>query len=335
MPDRKIRQVIQAFASALAACDGLAQESDFAARCRQPGVIKCVSFDTDREISRTYPAVSGAMGRARPVIDTAVKASGSGSLKFTISSNTGPDTYAYFANFSDDLSVQFGENEEFFIQWRQRFSTEFLTTDFKRGNGWKQIIIGTGDKPRKPYASCTALEVVVNNYGYTKAPNQFPVMYNSCTGSKSHQAYDGFYERFARYDFKLQNARPSPYCAYLQGDTKPPSFLPPRGNCFGYFPNEWMTYQIGIKTGPRVNDEFTDSYVNLWIARENQPSVHVINWGPYNLTAGDPAEDQKFGKVWLTPYNGLKDAAHSHATAYTWYDDLIISRTKIADPARR
>ncbi len=70
----------------------------------------------------------------------------------------------------------------------------------------------------------------------------------------------------------------------------------------------------------------------LWIARENQPAELVFDWGSYNLTAGDPATAQKFGKIWLLPYNTGKDSSHTHPIAYTWYDELIISRTQVADP---
>jgi len=66
------------------------------------------------------------------------------------------------------------------------------------------VIIGSGDQPGQPYYSCTDLEVVtVNGYHH-----EFPSMYNSCSGSASHGAYDGFEEPFGAYDFKLQNARP-------------------------------------------------------------------------------------------------------------------------------
>jgi hypothetical protein len=210
----------------------------------------------------------------------------------------GSDARAYFTNFARDLSVQFGENSEFYIQWRQRFSKEFINP----GVGWKQAIIGTGDQPGCSastsaaghcYASCTGLEVVTQN-SYRRG---FAHIYNSCTGSTSHGAYNGFEERFGSYDFKLQNARSSPYCLYSQGSTNPRTYLPPTGNCFGYFPDEWMTFQVRIKTGPRVNDEFTNSYVQPWIAREEQAAEPVFNWGPYNLTAGPPAQNQRFGKI--------------------------------------
>jgi hypothetical protein len=96
-----------------------------------------------------------------------------------------------------------------------------------------------------------------------------------------------------------------------------------------------MTFQVMIKTGPRVNDEWVNSFVTLWIAREGQPSQVAFTWGPYALTAADPmnpTQDLKFGKVWLLPYNTGKDSTQDHQTAFTWYDELIISRTQIADP---
>lgn len=301
---------------------------DFNKRCKQPGVIKCVGFDQPGDIAGRFGQPSGiAKGASEPMLDGAVKASGDSSLKFTIPSQSPADTSgSYFTNFSDDLALQFGENQEFFVQWRQRFSQALLTTRYRGGRGWKLAIVGTGDQPKKTYGSCTALEVVVNSF-YQEG---FPILYNSCTGSSSHRAFDPFQERLPPYDFKLQNARPAPHCLYSQ---KPSSYLPPAGNCLGYFADEWMTFQLRIKTGPRVKDEFADSHVSLWMARENQPSQLVIEWGPYNLTAGNPADNQRFGKVWLLPYHTGKDATEDHPVAYTWYDELIISRTKIDDPA--
>jgi len=58
----------------------------------------------------------------------------------------------------------------------------------------------------------------------------------------------------------------------------------------------------------------------------------VIKWGPYNLTAGSPGAAQKYGKVWLLPYNTSKSSSVTNPISHTWYDELIISRNKIADP---
>jgi hypothetical protein len=300
--------------------------ADFKRRCAQPGVIRCVGFDEISILRGRHGQPSGiTAGASQPTIDPMVKASGAGSLKFTIPSRSPADTSgSFFTSFADDLSVQFGPLSEFFIQWRQRFSRELLETRYEGAGGFKSVIVGTGDQPGRRYASCTALAVVLTNY----RQRGFPFLYNSCTGSASHGRHDPFFEALPN-DFKLQNARAAPYCLYSQART---SFFPPRGNCFGYFPDEWMTFQLGIRVGPRVGDEFASSYVALWMARENQPSELVVRWGPYNLSAGNPAENQRFGKVWLTPYNTGKNPAQDHPVAHTWYDELIISRRRIPDP---
>ncbi len=314
---------------------------DFQTRCQTPGVLRCVGFDQASDITGTLWGANTGIGSgdSTPSLDSSVKASGNSSLKFTIPSNSSANSSgSYWANFSADLLTQFGENSDFYVQWRQRFSPEFLSTVYQGGEGWKQAIIATGDKPgcttsntTNCYASCVATTVVTQNQWY----RGFAQMYNSCTGSTSHPAYASFEEPFTHdgvADFKLQNARPSPYCLYSQVASGNGKQFPPNGNCIGYFPNEWMTFQIHIRTGPRVNDEWANSYVEMWIAREGQASQQAFSWGPYNLTAGPPSEDQRFGKIWLLPYNTGKDRSVSYPTAYTWYDELIISTTRIPDP---
>ena len=93
-----------------------------------------------------------------------------------------------------------------------------------------------------------------------------------------------------------------------------------------------MKIEISEKTGPRVGDEFAGSFVEMWIAREGRSGEKVFDWGPYNLSAGPTAEDQRFGKIWFLPYHSNKDPRQVHPVGYTWYDELIVSRQKIADP---
>lgn len=307
-----------------------ASDDDFVARCAAPGVVRCVGFDAPADIVGNGEAVFGSLpGAATPALDDSQRASGASSLLFVIPSQSPANTSgSYFTNFSDDYSVQFGAGDTFFVQWRQRFSTELLARDYLGGGGWKQVIIGTGNKPGQVYYSCTDLEVVTVN-GYYRG---FAQMYNSCSGSTSNGAYDAFEEPFGPYDYKLQNARPAPYCLYSQAGANPPTSFPPDGNCVPYVANEWMTFQVQIQIGPRVADEFVGSRVKLWIAREGQPAELALDFGPYNLTAGAPAEDQRFGKVWLLPYNTGKDPTEVHPVAFTWYDELIVSRQRIADP---
>src|SRR2546427_2255678 len=155
------RAVLVALALVLAACatgdvapnGGVALT--FEERCAQPGVVKCLGFDSQEQADPfIYPPWGLTTKRAWIVTD--IKASGTGSLRFEIPTNTGSDTSgSFWQDFSDDLSVQFGEGEEFYVQWRQRFSPELLKTFFQDGAGWKQVIVGQGDRPGKTVDSCT------------------------------------------------------------------------------------------------------------------------------------------------------------------------------------
>ena len=84
--------------------------ADFQARCSQPGVVKCVGFDTQSEISGTYGDNHGTLpGNSTPILDSTIKASGNSSIMFTIPSNSSANSSgSYFTNFSDNLSTQFG-----------------------------------------------------------------------------------------------------------------------------------------------------------------------------------------------------------------------------------
>jgi hypothetical protein len=112
-----------------------------------------------------------------------------------------------------------------------------------------------------------------------------------------------------------------------------------------------MTFQVHVKIGRWYRNDRVyrhDSTVQLWVGDEGQPSQLVIDFSPkapacqaiqqsepacqtgYDLVNTNPAA--KYGKLWLLPYNTGKNPAQSHATAYTWYDELIISTTRVPDP---
>ena len=106
-----------------------------------------------------------------------------------------------------------------------------------------------------------------------------------------------------------------------------------------YRPDQWMTFQIHVKVGTWYKNDrkyHGDSIVQLWVADEGQPSKLVIDFSPksdshgYDLANEDPIN--KYGKIWLLPYQTHKDPTQVHPICYTWYDELIISRTKIPDP---
>lgn len=275
-------------------------------------LVRTADFDdaswfNERDPANNYGIInnSGIPGVV-PVQDGSMLASGHQSMKFTIAANQGQGNPGQFwMNFSADLATQFGEGEDVWIQWQQRYDSLTATHG-------KQVIIGSGDQAgcavagTPPcYGSCSDLEVVVQGTN----ERDYPQMYNSCTGSASHGSFDPFEEDIGGGDFKMQNAMPSPFCLHSN----------PAG-CFMYEINEWMTFTVQLTIGARVNGEFEDSHINLWVAREGETAEQVFDWGPYNLTAG-AAGSQKFGKVWLVPYNTVE----THPEDHVWYANLIIA----------
>lgn len=286
----------------IAGCSGAPDDvsvgkADYATRCAEPSVIQCFGFDIQSEIQ---PHID--CGAACPAVDLAVKASGAGSLKMTIPSRSGANTSGYFTvNFTPGATrggrdaaylVQFGEGEDFYVQWRQRFSEDFLNSFYRAAGGWKQAIIGEGDRPGVPAYSCTQLGLVVQNSWH----RGYAQMYHSCGGK------DGDYEHI------FQNWS------------------------VDYEPDQWMTFQVHVKIGTwykNNRDYRSDSLVEMWVAEEGEASRRVVA-AAYDLANNNP--EARYGKVWLLPYNTGKDPNWEHPVGHTWYDELIISRSRIPDP---
>jgi len=281
--------------------------ADFKTRCESAGVVRCVGFDSQEAMDPyIYPPWGQKQKRGMVVMDT--KASGTGSLRFEVSTHSGDDSAGSFKlNFTDDLSIQFGEGEEFYIQWRQRFSTEFLSTYYEGGYGWKQITIGEGDRPGFVAPGCTQLEIVVQNTNQTG----FPQMYHSCGGK------DGQFEN-------LGGGRKYSANEWMT-----------------------FQVHVKIGTWYKNDRNYhSDSTVQFWVAREGQISELFIDLNPepatifglkipgtgygYDLANNNPMA--RYGKLILSPYHTGKNPTQDHPTGYTWYDELIISTNKIQDP---
>jgi hypothetical protein len=289
--------------------------------------------------------------------DQSVKASGAGSVRFDINSQTGEGAAGNLAvNFSDDLQTQFGANEEFWLQWRQRFDDYVISHDYREtsGNGaWKQIILAQGDRATPDGVlygySCSEAELVVVNI----SGKGYPASYLECG------RYANFEEEVGGSLITRQNARGSSCIYFPSGDTS---------GCLRYYPNEWMTFMIHLKMGPEgtavssVSGESQPGFINstydFYVARQGgalQLAHHqegiVIPRGQYwnasrginpdneedpgyggGWTAHDAHPQAEYGKVWLTPYYTAKDATEVTQKASIWYDEVIVSTQPIAAP---
>ena len=324
--------------------------SDFLARATHPDVVFYEAFDAESVVLEKRLPDSR---KEFVTWSTGTKASGTGALQFEIPSNSPANSSGNWrTNFADDnYSIKFGSGDHLYIQWRQRFSQSMLDTIYDANSGttgWKQFIVGEGDYAGWNYgdaqesSSCTTLELVVVN----TQQRYFPQMYHSCGD------YWPLQETQAPYYYKLQNAidagsevtpienrfvlypfEPSEVTGLRSGSP-----------AMSYYPDEWMTFQVHIAPGPlgcardpligATRCGFTNSTVEMWVAREGQPSVKTHEFHGLVLQRGDGAtdSDEKYGKIWFTPFMTDKDYSQVHPVGYTWYDELIVSRSRIADP---
>jgi hypothetical protein len=276
---------------------------DFATRCAAAGVLKCVGFDTAASVAPatwpapgTYPVRQGQATQS-PVFDADVKSSGAGALKFILPGRTGSDVAG---QWRQDLGMNFGPGSTFYIQFRQRFSSEMLSIRWADFSGsFKQVIFHNFE------ATCSDVELTTqNNYN-----NNIPIMYTDC-GARGMWTNNGV------PPYLLQQGDYN--CAY---DNEGSS------SCFHYSANEWLTFYYKITLG---NWGQASSTIQAWVAREGQPFKQWVNMPNFRLNNTTPGKNYDY--LTLLPYMTDKNSGVDHVTAYTWYDDLIVSTRPIAPP---
>ena len=343
---------------------------DWQARSHGPGVVTAMGFDTQADWLSRIADTDGCLAAYAPgcranAWDSSVKASGAGSVRFDIRSQTGQGAGGnVVVNFSPDNSVQFGANEEFWLQWRQRFDAYMIDHDYAESGGsgeWKQVIIAQGDRTLangsvlQGYA-CSEAQLVIQNVG----GRDFPSGYIECG------RYANFEQTLGTNDsgstvITRQNAKGST-CIFF------PRTMDTSG-CLRYYPNEWMTFMVHLRMGPEGTDVssvsgisqpgFINSTYDFYVARQGQPldlahhqegiviprgqfwnasggtnpdNPNDPGYGNSGWSAHDAHPQAEYGKVWLTPYHTFKDPAEVTQDASTWYDEVIVSTQSIPSP---
>lgn len=290
----------------------------FGERCADPSVIACFGFDTPAEAAK----VLVDSGDSPPEFDGTWAADGAGSIHMRVLPGSGADTSGHA---SLDIPDVVGEGGSIYVQWRQRFSASFLAPEL---GGWKQVLLHENTST----AGCSDSEVVVVSY-YDAG---FPSIYHACG------IFQGLVENPVGgdpYEFNLQPGGDN-RCLYSWLKTgidyvEPTDDLAEMA-CVGYEPEQWMTFQIGVHLGKwcmakDYADCPRDSRIELWITKEGMPPVHVFDW-PLALRATTDPKTTRWGDVMLTPYATGKDPAKKHAPAELWYDSVVVSRSRVAEP---
>jgi hypothetical protein len=300
-----------------------ASDADFASRCAAAGVIKCVGFDNETsDIVRDVNLHPDSHGNYRGGLDTVVKTSGDGSLRFDLPPppHAGPNIAGRWSPVdSGALGQTFGQNSTFYVQFRQRFSPEMLDNEWKNSTpGWKTVIFHQGQ------STCAAIELATANWWNSN----IVFIYTDCGARAMTTTPDGSQWTTHSPPFLIQQGDYS--CEYNNFN---------QDDCFYFTANEWLTFYYKISLGTW---DQPDSMVELWIAREGTSSYQQIIRVP-NMSLScnaascttSPGLEQGYNNLTFTPYmTGLSsNDGIPGVTARTWIDELIVSTQPIAAPA--
>jgi hypothetical protein len=311
---------------------GTAQQ-DFQNRCNAGGVIVCDNLNSSaglpqRSCSGSTSTLSGLFldcfdsTSVYGTVDTTTYTSGGGSLLFTIPGTAGSDPAGYyrrlFASSQDTLpsgATVFGQNSDFYFQYRQRMDTAYLTNVWPANGGgetyWKQFIMSNDS------ATCSQEDLVVVN----DVNEGYPLAYSQCGALPFQRTVNSvLYNEFTQN--LLTGSGPSGYnCAYGSAQ--------PNANCFNYPANTWVTYYFHVHVGTWGS---ANSLVEGWVATPSAPTYKqwlYMNNLTYFQDAGSPGFDMITLLAYWTNRNGNVSAG---PVSHTWYNELIVSTQPIAAP---
>jgi hypothetical protein len=292
---------------------------NFQQRCAAAGVIVCQGFDDPSVFTgATWPASGVYQMNGSPTMDTTITASGAGSLKFTIPSEGGANSAGYWRQlFASNLSdgptsaTMFSQNSTFYVQFRQRFSPEYLSNQWPVNGGgttyWKQEIISNDN------STCGNVELTTvndNNEGY-------PLMYSQCGD-------DVFQVPIAGGDYLNEQGSTSTtgYNCHYQSQNNTAT------SCADYPANTWVTYYYKVSIGTWGQPNST---IQAWVAVGGGPYGEWVNITNHTLHEDTAGAD--YDMVTLLAYMTNRNASVSAGpVSYTWYDELIVSSQPIAAP---
>jgi hypothetical protein len=272
---------------------------DFKTRCHAAGVLVCQGFDSPEvgapakwPAPGLYPAWDNAF---RGTFDPTAMASGGGSLRFEIPSHSPANAAGYWRQ---PFGRNFGEESTFYVQFRQRFSKEMLTNNWG-DTTWKQVIFHNGG------TTCGDVELTTAQYYH----DGFPIMYTDC-GARSISTNNG------DPPYKLEQGDYN--CWYGNYNAR---------DCFFYKANIWITFYYQVHVGHWGKP---DSDISAWVALDGRPYRQWIKMPNFILKNEHPGKD--YDTLTLLTYMTNKSVSVDHPTAYTWYDELIISSQPISAP---
>ncbi|MCU7918541.1 MAG: hypothetical protein KZQ95_09315 [Candidatus Thiodiazotropha sp. (ex Epidulcina cf. delphinae)] len=277
-------QVLYIFSLIFIFSASVSHAASFAERCAGSGVVICEGFDSEQIITN-YATLSDD-GNIRAFLDTAVKASGGGSLRFDIPPYTGPSSSgSWTLPLGTDHGFTVGEGDTVYIQFRQRFNRAVVeeASTFS-GGGMKQFIL------YKYPSSCGNLEFAQTNSQHKGAY----ILYTEC-GNRNFAIPYGGWDWLRQHGVPLNESYFCRFSKWNNNDLK---------DCGVYRPDEWMTFYIKLKIGEFYQ---SNSEVIAWVAYEGEDFKQYTYRDDFTFIYNNNSNDA-FDTFKLTPYNTGKES---------------------------
>lgn len=316
-------------------------DSDFGRRCRAPGVTLCEGFDTLSDYTNGVKYFNGDGGFDGADMDTTIKTSGAGSLRFNLPAGRGTSNISgdwrncirtpCTINGNDTTAPGFGFPSDFWMSWRIRITPTMvsnLLNHWRAGGsrtGWKSVNLHNGAQ-----GSCGALEITKTiDTNFPAGTTQ--IWYKQCSPGITTDA-NGNGNGGAPYMQQGNNTQSTATNGFWCNWNQNTNFGTGTGQgCFGWqWQNEWITfiehYQIGA-------NGTASSQLDAWIYREGSTTaLQIQNVNNESFGYGsNPVGQRTYNQVSFTPYmTGLNTSAPVDANM--WIDEFIVSTEEISAP---
>lgn len=300
-------------------------DADFAARCAASGVVLCNGLDAPANLAAVPPGTGlagDAGGVIRGSIDTTMKASGSGSLRFRLPPG---GTLANIGGaWSGSLGKVFRSGDTLHLQWRSRFPSAYLSNNLTRWHSSMKLAMVHG-----PSSTCQSSEFtsILNDAPGPQA--NWPNLYTDCGVGFNANAKTGILcdvvscpsdQILLQQGASLTDGYNCNYQNQFAGKGDGPG-------CFYVKSDIWYTFYMRVKLGTYGGSNTT---VDGFVASAGGPykqfqKASGIHWG---------GGDDNLALVRLETYMSelQRGGLASSVETFLWYDELIVSTQPIAAP---
>lgn len=297
-------------------------QADWITRSTASGVIVARQLSTSADLTPgvySFPNPNPAVA-----LNCTTFTSGGCSIEFTISTNGGANaagsvSYPFSTSGTGVGQVNFGQNSDFYVQYRISMDTPYLTQTYKDGSGTKTYqklhILHWGDFPTKNFSTC----------GQIESTAIYPIpfeMYGQCGADLYAPPYAG------GTNFLLESGTKSTALgdAYNQGYNY--NYLAPHGSGIVPLADTWYTVYIHVHVGTFGSP---NSHIDAWWST---PGGDPRQWINYTTTMNqDSPSINAYNYATLLPYMTNRSSSFPVALpAHVRYNELIVSSNPIANP---